>query len=552
MSLYQNFCKEEFDGQGQLSRFTFDYPETYNFAYDVVDKAAEETPHKLALVWCNPRGEEKIFNFADIKKYSDQAASALRAQGIQKGDTVLVMLKRHFEYWFVAVALHKLGAILAPVTHMLTPEDIVYRVKAAGIRAAICTPEDDAPAHFAEARRSCHLPTVWTVRESYGDFRNLTEDMAAAEPFGPRVPTLARDPILTYFTSGTTGYPKGVTHNHGYSLAHIVTAKYWLRCYDGGLHFTVAETGWGKASWGKLYGQWLVGSAVMVFDFDNFDPRQLMNVINKYGVTGFCAPPTIYRYLIKTGLLPMPSLKSVSTAGEALNPEVFLRFREATGLTIAEGFGQTESTLLLACFSGQEARPGSMGKPSPIYRLDLRGANNEAVKTGEIGEIVVLAREDGSRPEGLFYGYIGNDALYQYVWRDGVYHTGDTAWRDEDGYFWFNGRIDDIIKTGGYRVGPYEIENVLMEHPAVLECSVVGIADPLRGQAIKAFVHLSPGVEGTAALQKELKQFCNTRVSAYKWIRHMDFVQELPKTISGKIKKRDLRSDNSGQLTIDN
>lgn len=541
MSIYQQFCREQFDSQGNLTDFSLEYPQNYNFGYDVVDAIAEQTPDKTALVWCNAHGEEAIFTFADLRRYSNQVANVFQAHGIGKGDTVMVMLKRHYEYWFVAVALHKLGAIMAPVTHMLTKEDIIYRNKVGSIKAAVCTSEDHAPIRFLEAKSESCLEHVFTVHQSVSGCFNLTEEMKTASEVLPRVETLVEEPIFTYFTSGTTGHPKGVIHNHSYTLAHIVTAKYWHRATDDGLHFTVAETGWAKASWGKIYGQWLVGSAVMVFDFDNFDPRQLMNIINRCKVTTFCAPPTIYRYLIKTGLVPMPSLQHVSTAGEPLNPEVYLRFRDETGLSIMEGYGQTETTPILANMSWMKSKPGSMGKPTPLYRVALQNSDGTPTEDGEVGELVILPDANGNRPTGIFSTYCDNEALYENVWRGGVYHTGDTAWRDEDGYYWFNGRADDIIKTGGYRVGPFEIENVLMEHPAVLECSVLGIPDRLRGQAIKAFVHLATGYTASNELKKELKVFCNERTSEYKWIRFLDFVEEMPKTISGKIKKRDLQ-----------
>lgn len=541
MSIYQQFCREEFDSNGILTSFSLQYPDHYNFGYDVVDAIASQTPDKIALVWCNAQGAQRTFSFDELRAYSNQVANVFKAQGIGKGDTVMVMLKRHFEYWFVAVALHKLGAVMAPVTHMLTTEDILYRCKVGNIKAAVCTSEENAPTRFLEAKEQSDLSHIWTVQHSSPGCLNLTEEMETASSLLPRVDTLASEPILTYFTSGTTGQPKGVIHNHAYTLAHIVTAKYWQRATDGGLHFTVAETGWGKASWGKIYGQWLVGSAVMVFDFDTFDPRQLMNVINRYKVTTFCAPPTIYRYLVKTGLVAMPSLQHVTTAGEALNSDVFSRFRDATGLSIMEGYGQTETTPILANLPWFDPKPGSMGKPTPLYRVTLQNSDGTATEEGEVGEIVILPDENGNRPTGVFFNYCDNEALYQHVWRGGVYHTGDMAFLDPDGYYWFNGRSDDIIKTGGYRVGPFEIENVLMHHPAVMECSVLGVPDPLRGQAIKAFVLLTPGFEPSGELKKELKKFCNERTSEYKWIRFIDFVEEMPKTISGKIKKRDLR-----------
>ncbi len=346
--------------------------------------------------------------------------------------------------------------------------------------------------------------------------------------------------MLLYFTSGTTGNPKGVIHDFAYPLAHIVTAKYWQQAEDGGLHFTVAETGWAKASWGKIYGQWLVGSAVMVYDFDNFEPKQLCAVINRYGVTSFCAPPTVYRYLVRKGIPDMPGLKHASTAGEMLAPEVFRKFTEKTGLPLCEGYGQTETTLLMANFRGSEPVAGSMGRISPLYNIELRDKNGKPVSIGEIGEVVIVPPET-NRQVGVFCGYLDNEEQYSYVWRHGVYHTGDAAYMDEKGYCWFHGRFDDIIKTGGYRVGPYEVENVLMEHPAVVECSVVGVPDPLRGQAIKAVVVLG-STEPSFELEKEIKDFCNSRLAEYKWVRIVEFVKEMPKTISGKIRKTELRS----------
>ena len=391
---------------------------------------------------------------------------------------------------------------------------------------------------MTEAGADCIL---WTVKKDVPGFRNLTAEAAAASETLVRQETSVTDPMLMYFTSGTTGYPKGVIHDFSYPLAHIVTAKYWQQAEDGGLQFTVAETGWAKASWGKIYGQWLVGSAVMVFDFDNFEPKQLCAVINRYGVTSFCAPPTVYRYLVRKGIPDMPSLKHASTAGEMLAPEVFRKFTDKTGILLCEGYGQTETTLLMANFCGNAPVAGSMGTISPFYNIELRGKNGQPVGIGEIGEVVIVPRSDGKQP-GVFCGYLDNEDQYNYVWRGGVYHTGDAAYMDENGRYWFHGRFDDIIKTGGYRVGPYEVENVLMEHPAVLECSVVGVPDTLRGQAIKAVVVLG-NREPSAELEKEIKDFCNSRLAEYKWVRIVEFVKEMPKTISGKIRKTELRSE---------
>ncbi|MBQ8357795.1 MAG: AMP-binding protein [Clostridia bacterium] len=547
MSIYRNFCRETFDASGNLESIRLHYPENFNFGYDVVDVIADQTPDKMALVWCNTENEEHIFTFADIRKFSNQAANVFRNAGIGRGDRVMVILKRHFEYWFVAVALHKLGATMIPATHMLTVKDLEYRIKAAGVQGIVCTPQNEVPRKIREAVKSTGtVCKLWCVQAEEEGFANLTRQMAAAEDRIKRQQTLVTDPMLLYFTSGTTGQPKGVIHDFSYPLAHIVTAKYWQQAEEDGLHFTVAETGWAKASWGKIYGQWLVGSAVMVYDFDNFDPKQLTTIINHYGVTSFCAPPTVYRYLVRKGVPDMPRLRHASTAGEMLAPEVFRRFTERTGIPLCEGYGQTETTLLMANFKGQSPVEGSMGKISPMYRIELRAKNGEPTPVGEIGEVVIVPPENGRQP-GVFCGYLNHGEQYDYVWRDGVYHTGDAAWQDENGLYWFHGRFDDIIKTGGFRVGPYEVEHVLAEHPAVAECSVIGVPDALRGQAIKAVIVLCSGYAASKELEKEIKDFCNGKLAEYKWIRMVEFVQELPKTISGKIKKTELR-----QRTVEN
>ena len=537
MSIYQKFCHEITDEHGNLKKLTLDYPENFNFGYDVVDAIAKETPDKKALVWCNIDDEERIFTFADIEKYSNKMANVFKNAGIKKGDYVMLLLKRHYEYWFAAVALHKLGAVMIPATHMLTVDDLVYRIKAARVKAIVCTTQNEVPEKVKIAmQKSASSAKLWCVQKDADGFENLTTAMNSASSEFERIPTLATEPMLMYFTSGTTGYPKGVIHDHTYPLAHIVTAKYWQQAEDGGLHFTVAETGWGKASWGKIYGQWLVGSAVMVYDFDNFDPKLLTSVINRYGVTSFCAPPTIYRYLVRKGIPDMPTLKHASTAGEMLAPEVFRKFTERTGLELCEGYGQTETTLLLANFKGIKPVEGSMGTVSPFYNIELRDKQGERVAVGEIGEVVIIPPKNG-RQEGIFCGYLDNDEQYEYVWRGGVYHTGDAAYVDENGLYWFHGRFDDIIKTGGFRVGPYEIENVLMEHPAVVECSVIGVPDKLRGQSIKAIIVLGSGYTASRELENEIRDFCNGKLAEYKWIRTIEFVDEMPKTISGKIQK---------------
>ena len=544
MSIYKQYCNEIVDENGRLQKLTLEYPDNFNFGYDVVDKIADETPEKRALVWCNVEGEEHIFSFADIKKYSNQMANVFCSAGIGHGDRVILILKRHYEYWFAAVALHKLGAVMIPATHMLTVSDFVYRIKSSKAKAIVCTTQNEVPEKITAALKEADMTAkLWCVQKDADGFENLTEAMREAPEKFERVQTLATDPMMLYFTSGTTGYPKGVIHEHSYPLAHIVTAKYWHQAEDNGLHFTVAETGWAKASWGKIYGQWLVGSAVMVYDFDNFEPKQLTAVINRYGVTSFCAPPTVYRYLVRKGIPDMPSLKHATTAGEMLAPEVFRKFTERTGLQLCEGYGQTETTLLMANFKGYEAVEGSMGTPSPFYNIELRGKNGKPVDTYEIGEVVIVPEKAGKQP-GVFAAYLDNEEQYSYVWRDGVYHTGDAAYMDENGRYWFHGRFDDIIKTGGFRVGPYEVENVLMEHPAVVECSVIGVPDALRGQSIKAVIVLGAGYEPSQELELEIKNFCNQKLAEYKWIRIIEFVTEMPKTISGKIQKTVLRSQN--------
>ncbi|MBO5273455.1 MAG: AMP-binding protein [Clostridia bacterium] len=542
MSIYQKYCKEVIGKQGELLSFSLDYPDTFNFGYDVVDAIANETPDKRALVWCSTEGEEHIFSFGDMMSLSNRAANIFLEAGIGRGDRVMLLLKRHYEYWIIAVALHKIGAVMIPATHMLTAEDIVYRLKMTNVKGVVCTPFNEVPekliAALGETDVDCRL---WTVQRDVIGFDNFTSLLGSVSEELERIETRVTDPMVMYFTSGTTGYPKGVIHDFSYPLAHIITARYWQQAEDDGLHFTVAETGWAKASWGKIYGQWLVGSAVMVFDFDNFDPKQLTSIINRYGVTSFCAPPTVYRYLVKKGVPAMPKLKHASTAGELLHPEIFRRFTESTGLDLCEGYGQTETTLLMANFKGCKPVEGSMGRPSPFYKIELRKKDGNKAEIGEIGEVVIIPPAD-SHQVGLFTAYLDDDDRYRNAFEGGVYHTGDAAWQDEEGNFWFYGRFDDIIKTGGFRVGPFEIENVLMEHPAVLECSVIGIPDKLRGQAIKAYIHPAQGCEPTKSLEIEIREFCNSRLAEYKWVRSIEFVDALPKTISGKIRKGEMRA----------
>ncbi|MCR4647471.1 MAG: AMP-binding protein [Lachnospiraceae bacterium] len=541
MSISQLYCREITDENGAITDFLPDYPFNFNFGYDVVDLQAEKEPSKRALVWCNVEGEEHIFTFSDIKKYSNKMANIFLSNGIKRGSRVMLILKRHYEYWFAIIALHKIGAIAIPASHMLTVSDFSYRLRTSKADAIVCTVQNEIPEKIKEALKECRKNVkLWCVQKDVEGFENLTAAAENASDELERIPTLASDPMLMYFTSGTTGYPKGVIHNYTYPLAHIITARYWQQAEDNGLHFTVAETGWAKASWGKLYGQWLTGSAVMVYDFDNFEPKQLINIINRYKVTSFCAPPTVYRYLVRKGIPKMPSLKHASTAGEMLSPDIFRKFTEQTGLTLSEGYGQTETTLLIANFKGRKAVEGSMGIPSPLYDIELRTKDGKKTAPGEIGEVVIIPKKNDSHM-GIFCAYLDNEEQYEYVWRDGVYHTGDAAYIDENGIFYFHGRFDDIIKTGGFRVGPYEVENILIEHPAVVECSVIGVPDSLRGQAIKAVVVLENGYSPSGKLEIDIKEFCNRKLAEYKWIRLVEFVKEMPKTISGKIVKPALR-----------
>ncbi|MDO5565288.1 MAG: AMP-binding protein, partial [Planctomycetia bacterium] len=455
---YQQFCHEEFAPDGSLLDFSLQYEDNYNFGYDVVDKIAEQTPDKTAVVWLNVEGEEHIFTFDMIRRKSNQVANMLRARGICKGDRVMLLMKRCYEYWYVIVALHKIGAVAVPASHMLTGEDLVYRINKVGVRAVIAAPDEALLQLLEPVQAECpSLQYLWTTKANRHGFRNLTTDIENASELIERVPTRASDTMIVYFTSGTTGYPKAVAHNHLYTLAHIVTAKFWQRVEDGGLHLTVADTGWGKASWGKIYGQWLLGSAVMVFDFESFDSRQLVSVMNRYQVTSFCAPPTVYRYIVKRENIHLPSLKHATSAGEYLPPEVSRQFEEQTGLRIAEGYGQTETTLLIANLAGMEVRRGTMGKPTPLYNVAIHKEDGTEADIDEPGEIVILPKKN---QQGIMVGYLSGDSIGGNRIRNGVYHTGDSGWKDKDGYFWYSSRVDDVIKTGGFRVGPVEIENI--------------------------------------------------------------------------------------------
>lgn len=531
--------------------FRLHVPKNFNFAYNIVDEYARLDPQKRAMVWCDDLGGEEFFTFGDIKRISDKTANYFLSLGIGKGDRVLVILQRRHEYWTTLMALSKIGAIGIPATHMLMEKDLVYRMEKAGVKMVVAVNEPELCNNIRSAAEkvACvkHLASVG----KYEGFRDFDADVEAQpdtlENLAYKAERKADDILLLYFTSGTTGMPKMVCLSQRYTLGHIITARFWHKCEDGGLHFTLAETGWAKASWGKLFGQWACGSALFVYDFHGkFEPDDLMNHIAKYKITTFCAPPTVYRFMIKTDLskYDLSSIRYMMTAGEALNPEIYKQIVQKTGHKIYEGFGQTETTVVCATFPGLvDIRPGSMGKPSPLYDVQLLDDNGAPVETGA-GEICIRLREE---QQGLFSGYYNDPALTETVIYDGYYHLGDLAYRDTDGYYWFVGRKDDIIKSSGYRIGPFEVESALMEHPAVLECAITGVPDTegVRGQLVKATIVLAKGYEPSDALVKELQNHVKKTTAPYKYPRVVEFVKELPKTISGKIRRVEIRETDS-------
>ena len=522
-------------------------PEVFNFAYDVVDEWARIAPDKPALLWTNEEGFERQFTFKDMKEYSDQTASFFQSVGIGRGDKVMLILKRHHQFWFSILALHKLGAVAIPATHLLTEKDIVYRCNAAKIKAIVSVGDPIVISHIERALPlspsvECLISTGPEVPAGWYDF---DKGIVSADKFKrPETVNSNEDLSLLYFTSGTTGEPKMVAHDFLYPLGHIITGKYWHNLDESSLHLTVADTGWGKAVWGKLYGQWFSGANVFVYDFEKFNAQHLLGQMEKYKVTSFCAPPTIYRFMILEDLskFNLSSLRYCTTAGEAMNPSVFERWKELTGLDIKEGFGQTETTLTVGTFPWMESKPGSMGIPSPEYDIDLINAEGESCRPGEEGEIVIYT--DRRRPLGLFREYLYDEALTREAHSKGVYRTGDVATRDEDGYYWFVGRADDVIKSSGYRIGPFEVENSLMSHPAVVECAITGVPDPVRGQIVKATVVLADDWKEKIGdeLVKTLQNHVKKTTAPYKYPRVIEFVDELPKTISGKIRRVEIRA----------
>ena len=541
--IYEDYIETKEDKNGVLEKISFKNEHNFNFAFDLIDRMGREQPDKLALLHIDKNHVERRFTFADIKRASSQTANYLKSLGIKRGDKVLLILKRHYQFWLVMMALHKLGAVAIPATNQLKEHDISYRLNKAGVKMVICTADDGVAEQVdIAAKEAPTLETKLIVNGTREGWRSFDEEytLYTGKFDRPDDCPCGDEPMLMYFTSGTTGNPKIATHNFMYPLGHFVTAKYWHCVNPNGLHLTVADSGWAKCAWGKLYGQWLCEAPLFVYDFDRFDAEDILPMFAKYQITTFCAPPTILRMLAKQDIskYDLSSIEHMTTAGEALNPEVFRQFEAATGLQIMEGFGQTETTVALANLAGMKAKLGSMGKPVALYDIDLVDADGKKVDVGEVGEIVIHV-ENGS-PCGLFRGYYKDEEKTAEVFRDGLYHTGDTAWRDEDGYFWYVGRVDDVIKSSGYRIGPFEIENVIMELPYVLECGVSAAPDEVRGQVVKASIVLTKGTEPTDELKKEIQQYVKSRTAPYKYPRIVVFKDELPKTTSGKIQRNKL------------
>jgi acetyl-CoA synthetase len=541
----EKFVTCETNEAGVLTGVHFEHQDAFNFAYDIVDEMAAKCPDKTAMIYVDRDHHERRFTFKDIKKYSCQTANYFKSLGIKKGDRVMLVLKRHYQFWFSIIALHRIGALVIPASNMLKKHDFEYRFNAAEVSAIVATADGDVA---NEVDLACAAsPTLKTKvlvngqREGWRDFN--AELPAYSTHFERTAETpCGKDPMLIFFSSGTSGNPKLVLHSYQYPLGHYVTARYWQNADPNGLHFTISDTGWGKALWGKLYGQWMCESAVFVYDFDRFHADDILPMFKKYHVTSFCAPPTMYRFFIKEdlGRYDLSSLKYACIAGEALNPEVFHQFYRATGIKLMEGFGQTETTLTIANVVGMEPKPGSMGRPNPQYDVQVLLPDGTPAGVGETGEICVKLKEEGV--PGLALCYYGDEETTAETWRDGFYHTGDTAWVDEDGYFWYVGRVDDVIKSSGYRIGPFEIESVLMELPYVLECAVTGVPDETRGQVVKATIVLTKGTAPSEQLVKDIQEYVKRGTAPYKYPRVVEFVEDLPKTVgSGKIRRAAIR-----------
>ena len=541
--VYKKFIERVEDENGTPISINFKNTDNFNFAFDVVDEIANKSPDKLAMLHISRDKTERRITFKDVKRRSSQAANYFKSLGIKKGDRVMLILKRHYQYWYAIIGLNKLGAIAIPAPNQLQEHDLDYRFKSAGVKAIICTADGDVANQVDLAAKNC--PTLEhkiIVNGNKEGWRNFDDEMALFSSHYDRTEDApgGDDLMLMFFTSGTTGYPKIAAHNYKYALGHFHTAKYWHNVDPEGLHFTISDTGWAKSMWGKLYGQWLCEAATFVYDFDRFDAADILPMFEKYKITTFCAPPTMLRMMIKQDIskYDFSSVKHMTTAGEALNPEVYRQFEKATGLQILEGFGQTESTMIIGNMTGADHKIGSMGKPAPIYDVKLVDSDGNEVPVGENGEIVVNV--SNGVPCGLFTGYYNDEEKTKEVWYDGYYHTGDVAWRDEDGFYWYVGRADDVIKSSGYRIGPFEIESVIMELPYVLECGVSAAPDEVRGQVVKASIVLVKGTEPTDELKKEIQEYVKKHTAPYKYPRIVEFKDELPKTISGKIQRNKL------------
>lgn len=541
--VYRKFISPTLGENRQLTKIEFKNEDSFNFAFDVVDSLGESDPEKLAMVHLSEDGTERRFTFRDMMKESSRTANYFKSLGIKRGDRVMLVLKRHYQFWFSILALHKLGAIVIPATNQLQEKDFTYRFEAANVSAIVCTADGEVAQAVEEAEKNCScLKTKILVGGQRNGWRNFDEEYALFSSHYARTEDApcGDDPMLMFFTSGTSGYPKLAAHNYKYPLGHFITAKYWHQVNPDGLHLTISDTGWAKSLWGKLYGQWLCEAATFVYDFNRFDAEKILPLFAKYQITTFCAPPTMYRMLIKQDLsrFDLSSIQHASIAGEALNPEVFRQFQKATGLQIMEGFGQSESTLIIGNLRGESHKIGSMGKPVPLYDVHLLDAEGNDVAPGENGEICIKIAE--GLPCGLAYAYEGSPEVTAETWRDGFYHTGDLAWMDEDGFFWYVGRVDDVIKSSGYRIGPFEIENVIMELPYVLECGVSAAPDEVRGQVVKASIVLVNGFKGTDELRKQIQDYVKSRTAPYKYPRIVEFRESLPKTTSGKIIRKQL------------
>ena len=541
--IYRNFITPTLGKNRQIEKIEFHNEETFNFAFDVVDELGRSKPEKLAMLHISNDATERRFTFQDMKKESARVANYFKSLGIKRGDRVMLVLKRHYQFWFSILALHKLGAVVIPATNQLQEKDFIYRFDAANVKAIVCTGDGDVADAVDAAAAKCSCLTtkilVGGSRDGWHDF-NEEYSMFSSHFVRTEDAPCGSDPMLMFFTSGTSGYPKIAAHNYKYPLGHFITAKYWHQVNPEGLHLTISDTGWAKSLWGKLYGQWLCEAATFVYDFDRFDAENILPLFAKYQITTFCAPPTMYRMLIKQDLsrFDLSSIQHASIAGEALNPEVFRQFEKATGLQIMEGFGQSESTLIIGNLRGESHKIGSMGKPVPLYDVHLLDPDGNDVRPGENGEICINIKD--GLPCGLAYAYEGSPDVNAATWRDGYYHTGELAWKDEDGFFWYVGRVDDVIKSSGYRIGPFEIENVIMELPYVLECGVSAAPDEVRGQVVKASIVLVKGFKGTDELKKQIQDYVKRRTAPYKYPRIVEFRDSLPKTTSGKIIRKQL------------